>query len=78
MTLTELRIWHWGRVESFRRSQRRYEHRLETGQQAKFYDARLAAAHNRNANFHIKCVQALNDVLDTTVFQDIEAIKEKK
>jgi hypothetical protein len=78
MTLTELRIWHWERVESHRASQRKYEQLLKSGDPAKFYNERKVADHNRYANFHIKCVQALNDVLATTVHQDIATAKEKK
>lgn len=76
MTLKDLRIWHWERVESHRKSQRKYEHEIECGHPAHFYNERKVADHKRNADFHLKAVQALNDILATTVFQDIEKRKE--
>jgi broad specificity polyphosphatase/5'/3'-nucleotidase SurE len=76
MNLTQLRIWHWKRVESHRNSQRRYEHKMENGDSAVFYNQRKIADHKREADFHLKCVQALNDVLETTVHQDLQKRKQ--
>lgn len=72
ITIADLRIWHWKCVESHRKSQRGYEQMLQGDHPARFYHTRQRDNHERQANFHLKAVQALNDILDTTVFQDIE------
>jgi hypothetical protein len=78
MTLTELRIWHWERVVSHRKSQNKYEVLVMQNHRNKFYNERQVAAHKRNAAFHIECVQALNDLFETTVHQDMAGMKGKK
>lgn len=69
MTLKELRIWHWKKVLSARKraDQKRTISKTPTG-----HYASEAIQADRLANFHLGCVQALNDVLPGTAQQDME------
>lgn len=68
MTLRELREWHWMRAMAARKAARKYE-----AQPPSRYATNQANMNNGRANFHIRCVQALNDVPElqnTTAEQD--------
>jgi len=81
MTLRELRMWHWGFVVSNRRSARAAEQKLaQTADRDRikraYYIGQVTNYHNK-ANFHLKAVQALNDVVDGTAEADFAATAQK-
>lgn len=78
--LRELRMWHWYKVTSNRAQERNHEarataYRASNGDPnianalAKRED-RKAAFYKKTADFHIKAVQALNDVVPGTAEGD--------
>lgn len=76
MTLRKLRLWHWNKTKSFREVERRqyaialsWEQKNPTFGQCTCARNKMRAA-KRNANFHLGCVQALNDVVSGYAEQD--------
>lgn len=76
MNLKELRMWHWRQVLDYRRAAREIEKSADQQTHVHRRDSKLevAAAHNKLANFHIGCVQVLNDYLPGTAEQDCAEI----
>lgn len=69
--LRKLRMWHWRMALSARRNQEKHEQAAELPRNPnKTYNATRARYHKRIADFHIRAVQALNDVVDGTAERD--------
>ena len=65
MTAKELRMWHWQRAMNARKKANTY--RNKEGR----HSASLCRQNDGRADFHIKCVQVLNEFLpNTTAEQD--------
>lgn len=62
--LRALRVWHWRIAMNARRAAKCYR------EQGTVYSNRQAKTCDRRADFHIKAVQALNDVVSGTAEQD--------
>lgn len=76
MTLTELRVWHWRRAMASRQRADSFEKHLEKKPDSRWCASQMRAAH-RKANFHLRAVQALNDVPElrnSTAEQDSDLI----
>lgn len=64
LTLRELRLWHWRRAMSSRKAADKYR-----GQDSRFAMSQTKQ-NDARADFHIKAVQALNDVVPGTAEYD--------
>lgn len=81
VTIRDLRMWHWRKVVTHRSNAERFEKHsrecLAAGTHKKNelrHPDRQARINHRIANFHLKAVQALNDVPElrsTTAEQDL-------
>lgn len=60
MDLKQLRDWHQSRVDSHRKSQARYQRRLDQGHSQVFYNERKTTDHKRDGDFHLECVRAID------------------
>jgi hypothetical protein len=60
MTLRELRVWHWERAVGYRKAANKYDRDHE--KHGSKYAQQQAKANHGRANFHIKAVQAMNDI----------------
>lgn len=81
MTLKELRMWHWKTLVRLRAQQNKHEQIAanwlvadkKLGYNNKAISARslkTASNYQKQANFHMKAVQALNDVVPGTAEED--------
>lgn len=79
MSCREVRMWHWQRVMNYRATARKHMAQIDLmekegkGQKAIRNVASLARQANGRADFHLKCVQAMNDIpslLGTTAEYD--------
>lgn len=76
MTLTELRVWHWRKVLSFRSRGEKFDQRPDS----RWARSQAKAAHRR-ANWHLGAVQAMNDIPElrgTTAEQDSNLMSDMK
>ncbi len=65
MTLRKLRVWHWEQCLKYRKAS-----------QDKSISTSKFLRYNKRANFHIGCVQSMNDIpelIGTTAEQDLDA-----
>jgi hypothetical protein len=71
ITLRELRMWHWRKVLSARAVADRHREKAAGWPRPECRWARhMMKQHDRNADFHLSCVVALNDVVSGTAEQD--------
>lgn len=68
MSCRDVRMWHWHKVVSFRAKGRKHEARVEELKAqgvvatALRHDTSQARQAHGRADFHLKCVQAMNDI----------------
>jgi hypothetical protein len=72
-SLRMLRLWHWRKAMSARRSENKHvaeAERYEAMGRVANFDRHRAGNDGRRADFHIKAVQLLNDVVPGTAEED--------
>ena len=79
VTLREVRLWHWKKVISARKTAEKFDRDAEEWEKRYLgkrstYSRRMAVQNHSRANWHLKAVQVLNDLfpLGDTAERDLE------